>query len=97
MNKLNLFESQDFYLSAYLVASGVELTTSERNHGLTTFQFSDTNTTRELVEKYYSLAATINPIAYCNAIRNLKSIIHATPNLNNDNVKQFKERYHPLR
>ena len=88
MNSVNLFESQDFYLAAYLVASGVKLVASRRMDGLTTFYFTNSDTTKMLIDKYYGLAALINPIAYCNAIRNLKSVIHSKTTTNGN------ETYH---
>lgn len=88
MEKTKTIQSQDFYLSAFLVASGVEMLSSSRTNGLTTFTFSDDATTRQLISNYYGLAASINPLAYCNAIRNLKSIIHTTTEQREPHVKQ---------
>ena len=88
MNETKTISSQDFYLSAFIIASGVELQSSSRTNGLTTFTFSDDATTRQLISNYYGLAASINPLAYCNAIRNLKSIIHSTTEQREPHVKQ---------
>jgi hypothetical protein len=88
MNQTKTISSQDFYLSCFLVASGIELQSSSRTNGLTTFTFADDAATRQLISKYHSLSATINPVAYCNAIRNLKSILHSTPEQRENYVKQ---------
>lgn len=88
MDKTKTLQSTDFYISAFLIASGVELQSSSRTNGLTTFTFSDDATTRQLISNYYGLEASINPLSYCNAIRNLKSIIHSTTEHREPHVKQ---------
>jgi hypothetical protein len=81
----NQYTSRDFYLSAYLIATGAELAEYERDPmGLTTFVFRGDNNLSENVRKFYALEALVSPVVYGNALRNLKSIIHANtkPNTN---------------
>ena len=71
------YNTRDFYLSAFLVASGVQLNSFSKSDGNTVFVFNDSSRLKELTESYFNLKALINPIAYGNALKNLKSIIHA--------------------
>jgi hypothetical protein len=86
-------QTQDFYCSAYLMAVGIDLVDCTQARDRTTFAFPDTDDTRSHISKYYSLAALINPVAYGNAIRNLKSAIHSHTDLTitKRNVTQIKE------
>lgn len=86
--------TQDFYCSAFLVASGIDLVSSSQDNYRTTFEFPDMEQTRNAVRKYYDLTATVNPAAYGNAIRTLKSVIHAHSSLiqpKRSYVKQYTE------
>ena len=79
MNQDNTYTSRDFYLSAFLVATGNELCDHKRDAGkLTTFVFNNSAELQQQVKKFYALEALINPIVYGNALRSLKSIIHET-------------------
>lgn len=74
----NTYTSRDFYLSAFLMASGEELQTYRKDAGnQTTFIFNSSPELQQHVRKFYSLEALINPVTYGNALRNLKSMIHA--------------------
>lgn len=89
----NSHKLQDFYCASFLVASGFKLSGTASAEGRTIFEFDDMPDIEESIHKYYSLTATINPVAYGNAIRNLKSIIHTNSNQNKTNyyVKQPTE------
>lgn len=87
----NTYISRDFYLSAYLLAEGDELRTYEKDEqNLTRFIFQNSPSLQQHVRKFYALEALVNPIAYGNALRNLKSMIHSSTNLkpNYTNVEQ---------
>ena len=88
----NKLQTQDFYCSAYLMTSGIQLLEATQAAGRTVFEFPDTDRSREFITKYYSSTALIDPAAYSNAIRNLKSVIHS--NLTKPNqqyVKQYRQ------
>lgn len=85
--------TKDFYLAAYLLSCGIELHSHERFMGLTTFIFTNSERLQELVEKYHSLKALVNPITYGNSLRMLKSIIHteSTSKPKSQYVEQYRE------
>ena len=72
----NSFESNDFYGSAFLIASGIPMRSHFRTGQITTFIFDDSEQVQDLLTDYYSLRANINPATYASALKNLKSIIH---------------------
>lgn len=77
------------------MAAGDDLQTYRKDEGnLTTFVFH--NSTTELqqhVRSFYALEALVNPIAYGNALRNLKSMIHSSSNTKpNDTYVEQRNR-----
>jgi hypothetical protein len=74
------FSSQDFYLTAFLVASDHPVVSYDRQRGLTMFQFERTSELSTLVREYYADHATVSPIRYGNSLKNLKSLIHSNTN-----------------
>jgi len=70
------YKSNDFYASAYLVASGIPLRDHFRSGQITTFIFDDSDQLQDLLNSYYSLQGAIIPVHYASALKNLKSIIH---------------------
>lgn len=74
------YKTKDFYLSAYLVASGFPIAHFERDSGLTTFAFEQTDRLMKLVREYYADAVSVSPIRYGNSLKNLKCLIHSNTN-----------------
>jgi len=74
MNKQ--FETKDFYLSAFLLASGFKLRGHTKNAGLTTFEFEETQKLTNAIGTYYGFSSSVEPITFGNAMRTLKSMIH---------------------
>ncbi len=90
------YANKDFYLSAFLIASGYRLSDHDRSGGVTTFYFEVDEKLENTIQQYYSMKTVIEPISYGNALKNLKSVIHSydRPNSNTEkltNVKQCKE------
>lgn len=71
------YSNKDFYLSAFLISVGYELTDYFREKGFTTFIFSETERLLEAVRKFHSLTAVIEPNRYGHAIKSLKTLIHS--------------------
>lgn len=77
MNNTDTYISTNFYLSAYLVASGIDLQAYRKTkEGLTLFVFPNSHKLQQHVNNYFSTGAVAHPLKYGNALRNLKSVIH---------------------
>ena len=73
-----MYKNRDFYFSAFLISRGCPLVGQSRENQTTTlFEFEETKQLYELVEKYYSMTASVEPMSFGAAIRSLKSVIHA--------------------
>ena len=83
--------TKDFYLSSYLIANGCNLLDNVVEDGVTTFVFEKNDEIKKLIGNYYSLKSRVEPMAYGQAIRTLKSVIHASKS----NAKSYtqNERY----
>jgi len=71
---MNDFISKDLYLSSYLSSSGCRLISHTRIDGITMFSFERTKDLERLVEAYFSLNASVNPIKYDEAIKVLRTL-----------------------
>lgn len=92
---MNTYFTQDFYCAAYLLASGIPLAGHERHDGKSDFIFPQTAQLKELTNRYYSFSATINPLTYAAACKNLKGTMYnttTTTTTTNDTVlQQFRK------
>ena len=73
----NKYTTNDFYASAFLVASGVPLFCHFRANGKTTFEFKQTDELTQLIDDYYADHVKISPIRYGNSLKNLKALIYS--------------------
>jgi hypothetical protein len=88
------YTTKDFYLSAYMIASGFPLVQHERHDGLSIFCFAKTSLLDELANRYYSFNASINPLTYASACKNLKGTMYNTTSTTPNNVntsQQFRK------
>lgn len=74
---MKTYETKDFPLAAFLITSGLPLQSHARDGKVSTFMFSETQQLLNLVSQFYSFRAIVNPVAYANAFRNLKSIMYS--------------------
>lgn len=72
-----IYSTKDYYCAAYLIAAGVEPESYRMEGDQMVFLFHDTPRLHGLASSYYGLTASINPVAYGNALKNLKSAIYA--------------------
>jgi len=93
----NYNQIRDFYLAAYLITAGIKLQSHEKTVGGTLFNFTDDSRTNDAMSDYYSLSAAVEPLAYSNSIKALKTIVHSydtksNSEVTNYNVKQYRSR-----
>ena len=79
---INEYVTKDYWLAAFLLATNNKLVKHTKQNGVTMFSFSITEKLNELVNQYFALEAMVNPVAYANAQRTLKSIIYGNENVN---------------
>jgi hypothetical protein len=82
---MKTYETKDFPLAAFLVTSGLPLQSHARQGKVSTFMFSEAHQLFNLVSQFYGFQASVNPVAYANAFRNLKSIMYSNTT-ENDNM-----------
>lgn len=70
-----MFKTRDLYFAAFLVASGHTLKGHTQERGNTEFIFIQNDVLDKAVAAYTALSASVNPVAYANAIRTLKSVV----------------------
>ena len=87
----NLYENKDFYLSAFLMASGLELVEHRRVGPITIFGFKQNDKLMNLVDQYYAVKGSVTPMIYGTYIRNLKSILHNALSESNSEVNYVKQ------
>jgi hypothetical protein len=77
-NNMNTYKTSNFYLSAFLEASGIPLVSHERSDGKTTFEFAQIDGLFQLIHDYFSDQVRVSPIRYGNSLKNLKAMIYST-------------------
>lgn len=71
-------ELTDFYLASYLICRGLELLRTEpAGNNRVTFVLRESPERARLTQDYYGRRAQVDPLAFKDAIVNLKSVIHA--------------------
>jgi hypothetical protein len=75
---MKTYSTKDFYLSSFLMANDCNLLDNNVENGVTTFVFEMNDGIKKLIGSYYSLRSRVEPMAYGQAIRTLKSVIHAS-------------------
>ena len=78
------YYTKDFYAAGYLLAEGFKLLSHSRNGRITIFEFEGDQTVKEAANKYFTMQTRVEPVAYGNALRSLKSILHSYDKLNAD-------------
>jgi hypothetical protein len=90
MKTMNTYKTNDYYCSAFLMASGISLVTFARESGRTLFEFASTDELSQLVQGYYADQVRVSPIRYGNALKNMKALIYAgNTNTNTNGNHEF--------
>jgi Domain of unknown function (DUF5659) len=87
---MNTYNTHDIYLAAFLLTSGIALAKHERKDGKSEFGFTQTKRVSELINSFYSINASVNPLNYAASLRNLKGTMYNTntTTTTNDNFPQ---------
>lgn len=75
MNQSNNYVTSDLYLSAYLKVKGNKYTV-EKNKSKSNFIFTETPELLSYVNEYLTENGSCEPLAYTNAIKNLKNLLY---------------------
>jgi len=75
MNQSNNYVTSDLYLSAYLKVKGNKYTV-EKNKSKSNFIFNETPELLSNVNEYLTENGSCEPLAYTNAIKNLKNLLY---------------------
>ena len=75
MNQSNNYVTSDLYLSAYLKVKGNKYTV-EKNKTKSNFIFNETPELLSNVNEYLTEHGSCEPLAYTNAIKNLKNLLY---------------------
>jgi hypothetical protein len=73
-NDANVYVTTDLYLSSYLLVKGHKFT-FEKKSKKAFFSFQSTQDLDSHVNEYLMGSGTITPLAYANAIKNLKNLL----------------------
>ena len=74
MNPENLYSTSDLYLTAYLKIKGHKFTV-EKSSKKSTFVFVSSPELLSNVDEYLTETGSCEPLAYTNAIKNLKNLL----------------------
>jgi len=75
-SKNEMFETSDFYLTCFLLASGEDLSSAKRIGQRVVFSFKSNEKLISRKNEYFLNGASVNPLSYQNSINNLKSLIN---------------------
>jgi len=80
MNKkreLKEFTTTDIFLCSYILCKGLQLCgTRRKDNNQLVFVIADNPSRPELVDKFYSNKASVDPLMYKNRLRDLKSLLY---------------------
>lgn len=80
----NKYETKDLYLAAYLIATGYLLKNHSKFNSEIYFVFDYSSQLESDTLRFISRQAMVEPIAYSQAMRSLKSILYAVKNEDGD-------------
>ena len=80
-----IYETKDLYIAAYLVAIGYSLKSHSRYDGEIYFVFDNNENIQPEVNKFISRKALVDPVAYSQSMKSLKSVLYAIKSGNGNN------------
>ena len=88
---MKTFLTTNILLASFLIASNIQPDRYDRQGGQVAFLFEDTDRLQKLVQSFYELSATVEPVAMGNALRTLKSVVHQYKNEERENSPYVKQ------
>ena len=80
MKKNKTYETKDLALAAYLTATGFVLKNHSKHYSEIYFEFEHSGQLEDEALKYFSRQALVEPVAFSQSLRSLKSILYAIKN-----------------
>ena len=78
--KIEMYETSDIYLAAYLKISGIHYIGTRNIKSKTFLQFQNSDVVRDLIHRYNDDTSRVSPKALRDAVRVLKTIISQEKN-----------------
>lgn len=76
LNSINVYVTTDLYLSSYLVVKGFKFTFEKKaKKAYFSFPYPTAQNLDEHVNEYLMGSGTVTPLAYANAVKNLKNLL----------------------
>ena len=75
MEDINMYTSNDLYLTAFLIAKGNRLDSYVQQNGKTVFRLLENDKLNDLINDYYSGRGMVSGLVLNNALKNLKNLL----------------------
>ena len=92
MNKKKTYETKDLALAAYLSAIGFALKNHSKHTNEIYFEFEHSDSLSEESLIFFSRQALVEPVAFNQSMRSLKSILYAIKNEDGNNYNDKRNR-----
>ncbi len=92
MKKNKIYETKDLYLASYLTAIGFVLSNSSNHNSEIYFEFERSDRLEDESLRFISRQALVEPVAFSQAMRSLKSILYAIKNEDGNNYNNANRR-----
>ena len=92
MKKNKTYETKDLALAAYLTAIGFVLKNHSKHNSEIYFEFEHSDHLEDEALRFISRQALVEPLAFSQSLRSLKSVIYAIKNEDGNNYNDKRNR-----
>ena len=92
MKKNKTYETKDLALAAYLIAIGFVLKNYSKQNNEIYFEFEHSDRLSDEELKFISRQALVEPLAFSQSLKSLKSILYAIKNEDGNNYNDKRNR-----